>query len=58
MKNCFEKQLPQPLSNFFKNTTEQHNYSTHFAWKNFAIVEKANSKLYGIESSRYQAVII
>ena len=58
VKNCFEKQLPQPLLNFFKKTTEQHNHSTCSASKNFAFVEEANSKSYGIDSIRYQAVII
>ena len=58
VKNCFEKQLPQPLLNFFKKSIEQHNHSTSSALKNFAFVEEANSKLYGIESIRYQAVII
>ena len=51
-------QLPQPLLNFFKKTTGQHNHLTCSATKNFAFVEKANSKLYGIESIRYQAVTI
>ena len=58
VKNCFEKQLSQPLLNFFKKSTEQHNHSTSSASKNFTFVEEANSKLYGIESIRYQAVII
>ena len=58
VKNCFEKQLPQPLLNFFKKTTEQHNHSTRSALKNFAFVEEDNSKSYGIDSIRYQAVII
>ena len=58
VKNCFEKQLPQPLLNFFKKSIEQHNHSTSSALKNFVFVEEANSKLYGIESIRYQAVII
>ena len=58
VKNCFEKQLPQPLLNFFKKTTEQHNHSTRSASKNFAFVEEAKSKLYGIEPIKYQAVII
>ena len=58
VKNYFEKQLPQPLLNFFKRTTEQHNHSTCSASKNFAFVEEANSKSYGIDSIRYQAVII
>ena len=57
-ENCFEMQLPQPLLNFFKKTTGQHNHLTCSATKNFAFVEKANSKLYGIESIRYQAVTI
>ena len=58
VKDCFEKQLPQPLLNFFRKTTEQHNHSTRYASKNFAFVKKANSKSYGIDSIRYQAVII
>ena len=57
VKNYFEKQLPQPLLNFFKKTTEQHNHSMHFASKNFAFVEEANSKSYGIDSIRYHTVI-
>ena len=57
VKNWFEKQWPQPLLNFYKKTTEQHNHSTPSASKDFASVEKANSKLYGIESIRYEAVI-
>ena len=58
VKNCFEKQLPQPLLNFFKKTTEQHNHSIRSASKNFAFLGEANSKSYGIDSIRYQAVII
>ena len=57
VKNCFEKQLPQPLLNFFKKTTEQPNHSTRSVSINFAFVEEANSKSYGIDSIRYQAVI-
>ena len=37
-KNCFEKQLPQPLLNFFKKTTEQHNHPTHSTSQNFVFV--------------------
>ena len=58
VKNCFEKQLPQPLLNVFKKVTEQHNHLTLSASKNFAFVEEANSKSYGIDSIRYQTVII
>ena len=58
MKNCFEKQLPQPLLNFFKKTTEKHNNLTRSTSKNFAFVEESNSKLYRMDSIRYQAVII
>ena len=58
VKNCFQKQLPRPLLNFFRKTTEQHNHSTRSASKNFAFVGEANSKSYGIDSIRYQAVII
>ena len=58
VRSFFEKQLPQPLLNFFKKTTEQHNHSTRYASKNFAFVEEANSKSYGINLIRYQAVII
>ena len=55
VKNCFEKQLPQPLLNFFKKTTEQHNHSTRCsASKNFAF---ANSKSHKIDLIIYQAVI-
>ena len=39
-KNCFEKQLPQPLLNFFKKTTEQHNHPTHSTSQNFVFVEE------------------
>ena len=53
-----KKQLPQPVLNFFKKTTEQHNHSTRSASKNFAFVEEANSKSYGIDSIRHQAIII
>ena len=58
VKNCFEKQLPQPLLNFFKKTTEQPNHSTRSVSINFAFVEEANSKSYGIDSIRSQALII
>ena len=51
-------QLPQKLLNFFKKTTEQHNHSTRSATQNFAFVEEANNKSFGIDSIRYQAVII
>ena len=57
-KNCFEKQLSQPLLNLFKKPTEQHNHSTRSASKNFAFVEEANSKSYGIDSIRYQGIFI
>ena len=56
VKHCFEKQLPQPPLNL--KTTDQHNHATRSASKNFAFVEQGNSKLYGIESIRYQAAII
>ena len=58
VENCFEKQLPQHLLNFFKKITEQHNHSTRSSSKKFAFVKEANSKLYGIDSIRHQAVII
>ena len=58
VKNYFEKQLPQRLLNFFKRTKEQRHHSTRSASKNFAFAEEANSKSYGIDSIRYQAVII
>ena len=58
MTNYFEKQLPQPLLDFFKKTIEQYNHSTRSASKNFAFVDEANSKSYGIDSVRYQAAII
>ena len=45
----FEKQLLQPLLNFFKNTTEWHNNSTCSASKNFALVVEANSKSHGLD---------
>ena len=57
-KNRFEKQLSQPLLNLFKKPTEQHNHSTRSASKNFAFVEEANSKSYGIDSIRYQGIFI
>ena len=44
--------------NLFKKTTEQHNHLTRSASKDFAFVEEANSKSYGIDSIRYLAVII
>ena len=58
VKNCFKKQLSQPLLIFFLNTTEQHNHSTRSGSKNFAFVEEANSKSYRIDSIKYQAIII
>ena len=58
LKNCCEKRLSKPLLNFFKKNTEQCNYSTRSVSRNFAFVEEANSKSYGIDSIRYQAVII
>ena len=61
VKDCFEKQLLQPLLNVSKNTTEpteQHNSSTRSVSKKFAFVEEANNKSYGIDSIRYQAAII
>ena len=61
VKDCFEKQLLQPLLNVSKNTTEpteQHNSSTCSISKKFAFVEEANNKSYGIDSVRYQAAII
>ena len=44
--------------NLFRKTTEQRNHSTRSALKNFVFVEEANSQLHGIESIRYQAVVI
>ena len=45
--------------NLFRKTTEQRNRSTRSALKNFVFVEEANnSQLHGIESIRYQAVVI
>ena len=41
-----------------KKITEQHSHSIRSASKDFAFVDRANSKLYGIESIRYQAVMI
>ena len=43
MKNCFEKQLPQPLLNYFKNTTELHNDLMCSTSKKFASVEEATA---------------
>ena len=50
VKNYFEKQLPQPLLNFFKKIIEQNNHSTRSASKNFALMEEANSKLYEVDT--------
>ena len=58
LKNYFEKQLPKPLLNFCKKNTKQYNHSTRSVSRNFAFVEEANSKSYGINSIRYQAVFI
>ena len=44
--------------NLFRKTTEQRNHSTRSVLKNFVFVEEANSQLYGIESIRYQVVVI
>ena len=44
--------------NLFRKTTEERNHSTRSALKNFVFVGEANSQLYGIESIRYQAVVI
>lgn len=38
MKDCFDKQLPKPLMNYFNKTNTQHKHSTRSASRNVSLL--------------------
>ena len=47
VKDCFEKEIPNPFINYFKKSGSQHSHRTRSAFKNCAFVPKVNTDIYG-----------
>ena len=47
VKDCFDEQLPKPLTNCFKETNTQHDDLTRSASKNYAFVPNVCIDTYG-----------
>ena len=56
MKDCFEKEIPNPFINYFQNPGSQHSHRTQSAFKNFAFVRKVNTDITEKKSVKYQCI--
>ena len=56
VKNCFEKEIPKPLVNYFQKPRSQHSQRTRSAFRNCAFLPKSNTDIYGKKSIKYQCI--
>ena len=56
VKDCFEKEIPNPFINYFQKSGSQHSHRTRSAFKNCAFVPKVNTDIYGKKSVKYQCI--
>ena len=56
VKDCFEKEIPNPFINYFQNPGSQHSHRTQSAFKNFAFVRKVNTDITEKKSVKYQCI--
>ena len=54
VKDCFEKEIPNPFIKYFQKSGSQHSHRMRSAFKNCAFVPKV--KIYGKKSIKYQCI--
>ena len=54
VRDCFEKEIPNPFINYFQKSGSQHSHRTRSTFKNCAFVPKVNKDNYGKKSVKYQ----
>ena len=57
VKDCFEKEIPNPFINYFQKSGSQHSHRTRSAFKNCAFVPNVNTDIYRKKSININASI-
>ena len=57
VKNCFEKEIPDPFINYFKKSGSQHSHRTCSAFKNCAFAPKVTTDIYRKNLSNINVLI-
>ena len=56
VKDCFEKEIPNPFINYFQKSGSKHSHRTHSAFKNCTFVPRVNTDIYRKKSIKYRCI--
>ena len=56
VKDCFEKEIPNPFIKYFQKSWSQHSYIERATHLKTAFVPKVNTDIYGKKFVKYQCI--